>query len=346
MELQTISQVAKNYGISVRTLRYYEQAGLIKSIRNDDNAYRFYDEATIKHLHFIIILRKLRVSIKQISDILNNQNASLAIEIFIRNISELDEEITSLSVIKSILERFVEELKTKTGMSVQFDLLNDKSTLSIIDSISFSKNYIDNVKEITMDNLNKANETLSKITDMDVRIVYLPPMTVATYCAIGENCEGKANDVINRFVMESNLTKIKPDLRQFGFDCSKGATGIGEPSHAYEVWVSIPDDMSMTFHLDTEVPSSLIKRRFNGGLYAAHVLRTWDFQDWRLLGEWVNSSSKYENAWGESRCTPDESNPGQGFEEYINYFNNANKGFKNTEMQLDLLFPIREKAVE
>jgi DNA-binding transcriptional MerR regulator len=28
MELQTISQAAKNHGISVRMLRYYEQAGL------------------------------------------------------------------------------------------------------------------------------------------------------------------------------------------------------------------------------------------------------------------------------------------------------------------------------
>lgn len=63
MELQTISQVSKNYGISVRTLRYYEQVGLVSSIRNNSNAYRFYDEAALKRLHFIIILRKLRVSV-------------------------------------------------------------------------------------------------------------------------------------------------------------------------------------------------------------------------------------------------------------------------------------------
>jgi DNA-binding transcriptional MerR regulator len=41
MELQPISQVSKNYGISTQTLRYYEQIGLIKSIRKDDNEYRF-----------------------------------------------------------------------------------------------------------------------------------------------------------------------------------------------------------------------------------------------------------------------------------------------------------------
>ena len=74
---------------------------------------------------------------------------------------------------------------------------------------------------------------------------------------------------------ESGLLKIKPDARSFGFDCSKGAAVIGEPSHVYEVWVSIPDDI--------EIPAPLVKRTFDGGLYAAHVLREWDCQDWHLL---------------------------------------------------------------
>ncbi|NLV37000.1 MAG: MerR family DNA-binding transcriptional regulator, partial [Clostridiaceae bacterium] len=43
MELQTISQVSRDYGISTRMLRYYEQAGLILSLRKDDYAYRVYD---------------------------------------------------------------------------------------------------------------------------------------------------------------------------------------------------------------------------------------------------------------------------------------------------------------
>ena len=59
---------------------------------------------------------KLRVSLKQIKEILNNQNALAAVEIFERNISELDKEITSLPTIKSILTRFAEELRAKASM--------------------------------------------------------------------------------------------------------------------------------------------------------------------------------------------------------------------------------------
>lgn len=37
-----------------------------------------------------------------------------------------------------------------------------------------------------MEELNKANEKLNKLEDKDVRIVYLPPMTVAAAYTAGE----------------------------------------------------------------------------------------------------------------------------------------------------------------
>jgi len=120
-----------------------------------------------------------------------------------------------------------------------------------------------------MSNLNKANESLSKLKDSDVRIVYLPPMTVAASYASGDFEWGvgpEATSKIEQFVAETELLKIKLDARGMGFDCSsenlKVAPGV-TPS-AYEAWVSIPDDM--------EVKAPLTKKTYNGGLYAAHTL--------------------------------------------------------------------------
>lgn len=335
MELQTIGQVSKDYGISTRMLRYYEQAGLIESKRKDDYAYRVYDETAINRLRQVIILRKLRVPIKQIVGILNNYDAAETVEIFTRNINELDEEITALSTVKSILMRFVEELREKANISLNFGLLGDEAVFSIINSLSFSNNHLKKTKEnVSMDELNSANEKLDKLEDKDVRIVYLPPMTVAATYASGDGCEGKAGDMIKQFVVNSGLLKSKPDARSFGFDCSQGVTGIGENSHVYEMWVSIPDGM--------EVPAPLVKRSFGGGLYAAHVLRSWDFDDWRLLREWVNASEKYVNDWDSPRWTSTETVSGQGFEETLNFYNFVQEG---GDLQLDLLFPIKEKLM-
>lgn len=336
MELQTISQVSKEYGVSTRMLRYYEQIGLIVSRRKEEYAYRVYDETAISRLRQIIVLRKLRVPVRQIIRILNDFDAAEAVEMFRQNISQLDDEITALSTVKSILIHLAEVLHEKADVNLNIALLGDESVFSIINALSFSDNQIKESKEsLSMDKLNQANEKLNKMEDNEVRIVYLPPMTVAAAYASGEDGEGQSMNMILSFVKEHNLLAQKPDARSFGFDCSKGEAKIGEPSRAYEMWVSIPSDMS--------VPAPLVKLSFAGGLYAAHVLRTWDFDDWRLLGEWVNASDKYDDDCDSTRWESPETVAGcGGFEETLNFYHYAQNG-EMKDLQLDLLFPIRER---
>ena len=163
MELQTISQVSKNYGISVRMLRYYEEEGLIESKRKVDYAYRVYDETAVKRLQQIIILRKLQIPVKQIKAILDNPDISATIEIFKQNINELNDEITALSTIKSILKILVDILQDKVAITPRLDLMSDTSILPLVESLSFNK-YI--IKEnLSMEELNKANAMLNRLTD-------------------------------------------------------------------------------------------------------------------------------------------------------------------------------------
>ena len=325
-QMRTVSTVSKSLGISSRMLRYYEQIGLIESQRMEDYAYRVYDEDAIRRLRQIIILRKLRVPVKQIREIFGNSAAVNVIEIFERNISKLDEQITALSTVKSILGHLVQELHEKANVRLQLDYLGDNYVFAIVDSISFPQNTIQ--EEKSMDNLNKANETLSKLEDKDVRIVYLPPMTVAASYVSGQFEYGvgpEATSKIEQFVWETGLLEMKPDARGMGFDCSDASlkVRVGVTSTAYEAWVSIPDDM--------EVKSPLVKKTFGGGMYAAHVLRDWNFQqDWSLLQEWVRTSEKYE--MGEGPC----------FEEILNYYNLMNNGAKMEDTQIDLLLPIKK----
>lgn len=332
MELQTISQVSKQFSISTRTLRYYEQIGLITPVKKEDFAYRVYDTEAIIRLRQIIVLRKLRIPLKQIAQILQSADVSVAIEAFESNLAEIEDEIVALSTIRSVIKTFIDHLNLGSS---KFVLPDDEGLLEIVDSLTVSK--INFKEEKSMEQLNQASEKLSKMEDKDVRIVYLPPMTVAAAYAFGEDCEGKAANMIKQFVDESGLLKIKPDARSFGFDCSEGSIVLGLPSRVYEVWVSVPEDM--------EIPMPLVKRTFTGGLYAAHVLRAWDFQDWRLLREWVNASDKYDNDWDSMRWISAETKAGQGFEETLNFYNYVQHGdMKN--LQLDLLFPIKEKEHE
>ena len=291
MELQAISQVSKKYGISVRTLRYYEQIGLIDSIRNNDNTYRFYDEIALKRLHQIIILRKLQIPMKQIRDILNNQSALDVIEIFKQNISELDEEITSLSTIKSILARFVEELRTKAGMTLQFDLLIDTTTLSVIDSLSFSKNYINNIKEnVSMEELNKASENLNKLNERNVCIVNMPPMRTAAYSCVSVEPERKSIEVVKKWVADNQLEST---ARLFGFNTKPYAPTNDNPGYGFGFCVTVPQS--------AEITEPMYEKKLPGGLYA--VVSDYDFdpmQTWNRVMA-LFKESDWEWAWDTDR---------------------------------------------
>jgi len=48
-----VKDVSSKYDITARTLRYYEDMGLISSVRNDEYAYRMYDENAVKRLEQI-----------------------------------------------------------------------------------------------------------------------------------------------------------------------------------------------------------------------------------------------------------------------------------------------------
>ena len=127
-QLQNVGTVSKKLGISNRMLHYYEQLGLVQSRRIEGYAYRVYDEQTIRRLRQIIVLRKLRVSVKQICEILNNNAAADVIEVFERNIRERDEEITEMATIRSILQNLVKELHEKANMQLLWEK-NDKNNI-------------------------------------------------------------------------------------------------------------------------------------------------------------------------------------------------------------------------
>lgn len=127
--LKTITQVTKTFDISTRTLRYYEQLGLIKSQRIEGYSYRVYDEAACSSINQILILRKLRIPLKQIGVILTRPNAVNATNILIRNIDEINIEMDSLSTIRSILIKFVDELREKSGIYLMSDIQEDATIL-------------------------------------------------------------------------------------------------------------------------------------------------------------------------------------------------------------------------
>jgi len=66
----TVKQVAAMSGVSVRTLHFYDETGLLKPAYHGANGYRFYEEPQLLTLQQILFYRELGFELKQIERIL------------------------------------------------------------------------------------------------------------------------------------------------------------------------------------------------------------------------------------------------------------------------------------
>lgn len=71
----TVKEAARRAGTSVRALRYYEQAGLIRPGRSPESGYRDYDGAAVARARQIRAYRELQLSLAQIARLLDAPRA-------------------------------------------------------------------------------------------------------------------------------------------------------------------------------------------------------------------------------------------------------------------------------
>lgn len=68
--MRTISQVAELTDISIRTLQYYDEIGLLKPSELTQSGYRLYDDEALQKLQQILFFRELDFKLKDIREII------------------------------------------------------------------------------------------------------------------------------------------------------------------------------------------------------------------------------------------------------------------------------------
>jgi len=126
--LTKIRDVSSKYSISARTLRYYEDMGLISSIRSNDYAYRLYDDEAMKRLEQILILRKLNISIKDIRRVFTASGSDVVLEVLGNKVNDIDEEVALLHELREIVISFIHQIENADfSKDSDIKLLYDKA---------------------------------------------------------------------------------------------------------------------------------------------------------------------------------------------------------------------------
>src|SRR5258708_2226103 len=97
--MMTIGEAANLSGVPPKTIRYYEEAGIIARATRGENHYRTYSDADVQTLRFIHRARSLGFTLKEVTGLLalyrDRRRASREVKkLALQHVAELDRKIS------------------------------------------------------------------------------------------------------------------------------------------------------------------------------------------------------------------------------------------------------------
>jgi DNA-binding transcriptional MerR regulator len=114
----TVKQVAAMAGVSVRTLHYYDETGLLKPARCGANGYRLYEEPQLLTLQQILFYRELGFELKQIKEVLGREDFERVAALESHR-KVLEQKLARTRELIGTIDRTIEHLRGARKMKVE-----------------------------------------------------------------------------------------------------------------------------------------------------------------------------------------------------------------------------------
>ena len=125
-DMKSITEACRLLDITSRTIRYYEQLGMIKTVRKSNTAPRQLDTETIERLRMICFLRKLGIGLDDIADVIDSDEKAAELikskkAAMKAEINELVERVNLLTEVIAAAEQGENIFATEQRLSLQPD---------------------------------------------------------------------------------------------------------------------------------------------------------------------------------------------------------------------------------
>lgn len=113
-----VGDIAALTGLTIRTLRYYDQIGLFSPSGQTDSGHRLYDESDLSRLHQILALKELGLPLTEVQSVLERDAPDLS-EIIAAQIGRLREKIRVQQKLLSELEQASAAVRSHAPLGVE-----------------------------------------------------------------------------------------------------------------------------------------------------------------------------------------------------------------------------------
>lgn len=101
----TVSQVAQETGVTVKTLHYYQKIQLLLPSKIGENGYRYYSESDIKFLQEILLYRTMGFSLKEIKALLSTNEYTTRIQRLEHQLTILNDSIEETKIMINTINK-------------------------------------------------------------------------------------------------------------------------------------------------------------------------------------------------------------------------------------------------
>jgi DNA-binding transcriptional MerR regulator len=116
-----IGEISRLVDLSQRTIRYYEEIGLLHSVRRIENGKRVYTDHDVRRLKFINRLKVLGLSLAEMVDLEkiyrkqrnNREILPKLLEILDERAAQIDERVAQLVTLKKEIREYQQRLRNK-----------------------------------------------------------------------------------------------------------------------------------------------------------------------------------------------------------------------------------------
>ena len=157
----TIKKLAEMAGVSTRTLRYYDEIGLLKPCRVNSSGYRIYGEKEVDILQQILLYRSMDIRLEEIENIISNSSFDIC-QSLIEHRKNLISRRNQLDQLILTVEKTIEYKKGEISMSNKEKFEGFKKELLQENERKYGKEIKDKYDKETVEASNKKFMNMSE----------------------------------------------------------------------------------------------------------------------------------------------------------------------------------------
>lgn len=159
----TVAKLAKISGVSVRTLHWYDEVGLLRPAYHGANGYRYYEEEQLLMLQQILFFRELGFELKQIEKILKRSDFD-KVKALGSHRHVLQKNVERTKQLIQTIDRTIEHLKGSKKMNdheIYLGFSNEKQA-------EYQKYLINRFGDQVQDSIKESHEKVKRMNKEDL----------------------------------------------------------------------------------------------------------------------------------------------------------------------------------